>query len=73
MEETIQEIQNAVWKAYKNFLSTMDVRQFTADCADLVRKYKAGSVEGHFCSNLCITYVPIVRELKRITCEKAGE
>lgn len=64
MEANIKFIQNAIWNIYKQFLEDLSVPDFTKKCADMVNKFPMGSLERNFCTNLVLTYTPVVNQIK---------
>lgn len=70
MEEEIKDIQNSLWKIYKNFLDDHDVQNYTRKAAAIARKYEGNRQMHSFCQNLVITWAPVINELKR---KYAGE
>ncbi len=60
MHEKIVDIQNAFWKAYKDFLKDMDVKQYEQSVNALFEKYRNDKPMAQFCEDLIKAWVPIV-------------
>ncbi len=60
MHEKIVDIQNAFWKAYKDFLTNRDVRQYENTINTLFEKYRNDELMSQFCEGLICTWAPII-------------
>lgn len=60
MHEKIVDIQNAFWKAYKEFLANRDVRQYEKTINTLFEKYRNDDLMAQFCEGLISTWAPII-------------
>lgn len=63
MHEKIKDIQNAVWKAYKDFRESGDMRQYNKDVQDIVRKYADYKPMLNFAQNIIISWAPIINSM----------
>lgn len=63
MHEKITDIQNAIWKAYKDILQTQDMYKYNTDVQKITKKYEDDPVMLRFCQNLIITWAPIINSL----------
>lgn len=64
MHEKISNIQNAFWKAYKDFLQTMDVKQYNDAIDTLLEKHRHDRTMINFCQALCVAWTPIINGVK---------
>lgn len=63
IHEKISDIQNSVWKAYKDFRSSGDMRQYNKDVQAIVRKYADDKPILNFAQNIIISWAPIINSL----------
>ena len=65
MHEKLADIQNAFWKAYKDFKETKDMRQYNMDMDEILDRYRHDKKElFDFCVSLKFAWVPIINGLK---------
>lgn len=64
MHEKICDIQNAFWKAYKDFSETKDMRKYNNDVDALIEKYRHDGILLNFCQNLALTWTPVINGIK---------
>lgn len=65
MHEKLTDIQNAFWKAYKDFKETKDMRQYNMDMDKILDKYKRDKKElFDFCVSLKFAWTPIINGMK---------
>lgn len=63
MHEKIKDIQNAVWKAYKAFAESKNMKQYNADSQAIVKKYADDTLMLNFAQNILISWCPIIHEV----------
>lgn len=63
MHEKIKDIQNSVWKAYKDFRASGDMLQYNKDVQAIVRKYADDKPMINFAHNIIISWAPIINSL----------
>lgn len=63
MENGIKDIQNTVWKMYKEYQATHDMVNYNAQKDELCRKYHGQPILGCFCRNLVISWAPVINQL----------
>lgn len=64
VNEKITDIQNLFWKAYKDFKSTKDMRQYNIDASKIIDKYKHDPVMNQFAVNLRFAWTPVINGIK---------
>lgn len=74
MHEKIKDIQNLVWKAYKDFKDSCSMRQYNKDVQAIVRKYADDKPMLNFAQNIIISWGPIINFLaeEKIKQKKSG-
>ena len=60
MHEKIADIQNSIWKAYKDYTRHRDMKQYQADMRKVGVKYQNDPVMLRFYNNLAITWTPVI-------------
>lgn len=65
MHEKICDINNSFWKAYKGFLNDHDIPKWQKKVSEIQKKYEGDSIFYPFCTNLAITWVPIINKIKQ--------
>lgn len=63
IHEKISDIQNSVWKAYKDFRASGDMRQYNNDIHNIVIKYEDDKLILNFARNIIISWAPIINSL----------
>ena len=63
IHEKITDIQNAVWKAYKDFRESGDMLQYNKDVQAIVRKYTDDKHILNFAQNIIISWAPIINSM----------
>lgn len=66
MHESIQTIQNSLWKYYKQFLQDKDMELYNRSIQNLSDQFKLDPVMHSFCMNLIITWAPIINRIKEM-------
>lgn len=67
MEEKIDDIkniQNTLWRIYKEFLEDHNVKKYTEKAAALVHKYSGKKDMMLFAQTLILSWVPVINSLK---------
>lgn len=65
MHEKLADIQNAFWKAYRDFNRTRDMRKYNMDMDEILDRYKHDKKElFDFCVSLKFAWAPIINGLK---------
>ncbi|MBY0758545.1 hypothetical protein FLB61_05485 [Sellimonas caecigallum] len=64
MHEQIQDIQNSIWKAYKDFSLNHDMNKYNTDVQKIVKKYRSNPLMLNFCQNLIITWIPVINSIR---------
>lgn len=63
MHEKIRDIQNAFWKAYKDYANTFDKCKYENDVIKIENKYRENTLLFSFCQNMAVSWVPIINSL----------
>ena len=65
MHEKLTDIQNAFWKAYRDFNRTRDMRKYNMDMDEILDRYKHDKKElFDFCVSLKFAWAQIINGLK---------
>ena len=64
MHEKIAAIQNAFWKAYKDFQNTKDMAKYNRDIDKIIEQYQNRTALFVFCKNRAFAWAPIINDLK---------
>ena len=63
MHEKIKDIQNSVWKAYKDFRASGNMSQYNADMKAIIQRYADDKPMMNFAQNIIISWAPIINYL----------
>lgn len=63
MEEQIKTIQNQIWKAYKNCLSTKDWTKFDKDICMIMKEYDSNKLLCDFIVMQAMAFEPVLKEM----------
>lgn len=74
MHEKITDIQNTIWKMYKDFLKDKNVQGWTKKAQDLQAKYQSDNetIRGYV-GNIVYAWIPVINEIKAQEWKKEGE
>lgn len=64
MHDDIQNIQNSLWKYYKDFCQDKDMKKYNDRIYELRKKYIRSPIMDSFCQNLIISWCPIINKIK---------
>lgn len=64
IQPSVSDIQNSVWKIYKEFLKDHSVPSYTERAAGLRGRYDSDKDMGPFVQTLLISWIPIINSLK---------
>lgn len=63
MLDEVKNIQNTLWAMYKEYLLTHDMVNYNAQAEELCNKYHGQPILGSFCTNLVISWAPVINQL----------
>lgn len=63
MHEKIRDIQNTIWKIYKNLCRDYDMNACNRDLQELNKRYQHDELNA-FCENTIITWIPVFQRIK---------
>lgn len=63
MEDEIRDIQNTLWRMYKEFLQDHDVKKYTRKARDLVDRYGDNREMYIFSQNMVVSWTPVINSL----------
>ena len=64
MHDDIQNIQNSLWKFYKQFKSDNDMESYNHNIQQLTRSFVDKPIMLSFCQNLIFAWTPVMNKLK---------